>query len=192
MHSPADFDTVPVASAADELRQALDDAVTLAAVKEVSRSAGALADQAAASRDFALLDRLTALRLEATRRGGQMLLAGVERISGVDEEIWCRRANMDDVAFGRCLVRAQTMARRKEGELAPDGIERRCAEPLATKTLVSGWSTDEFGNRVRFVVGVSPLRFDREVAAGRDPKKVETQLLTEALEHAAAGATLKR
>ena len=191
MHTANDSDTLPAVDALEKLQVALDEATTLAAVKHVFRSAGALADEAAAARDFAYLDRLTTLRLAATRRGGLLLLAGAVRVPGVDEEIWCRRANMDDAAFAACLIRTQTLARRKAGGPAPEGDARCREESPATKTLVSGWSTDEFGNRVRFVVGVSPRRFDREVAAGRDPKEVAAALIAEAIGLASEQGALK-
>lgn len=151
----------------------------MADCKRAHDRARQLEDEAAAARDFAALDDLEAVRLECTRRGGALLLGGAERLPGIDDELWVKRAQMDETVFARAVQKAQSMKRYKAG--AP--VARRtssAAEPQA-RTLLSEWMKDGFSNPTRYLVGVCKQRFDREVTAGRDPQEVAAALIREAV-----------
>lgn len=167
----------------ERLRVMLGKADSVAAVKRIYDQACGLAKEAATARNFALLDEFTAERLKCSRKGGALLLAGADRVPGVDVELWSKRAEMDDATFAAVVRKAQAMQRRNAGE-APPSQDARCRDhetlPQA-KTLLSSWRIDEFGNAMRYVVGVDLKCYRQLIAAGRDPQKVEAALLREAL-----------
>jgi len=94
---------------------------------------------------------------------------------------WCKRAETDEAAFAAVVSKAQTMQRRNAGEASSPQDERcRGHETLPqAKTLVSSWRLDEFGNAVRYVVGVDLRRYRQMIGSGRDPKKIEAELVAE-------------
>lgn len=172
----------------ERLRVMLVGAETVAAVKLIYDHACGLAKEAATARNFALLDELTAVRLNCSRKGGALLLAGAERAPGIDAnaaEQWCKRARLDEGEFAAVVSKALTMQRRRAGELSPQrAAQGRGTEPQA-RTLLSPWRADESGNLTRYVVGVDLKHYRQMIAAGGDPKKVEAELLAEALGQAA-------
>ena len=62
---------------------------------------------------------------------------------------------------------------------------------VSSKTLISDWHHDHPGFPTRFIVGVSPARFNREVAAGADPKR-SPMLIAEAYNPPEHGTCPKR
>ncbi len=166
----------------DQLRRQLASANTVAAFKAVYDTAELLVKRAAKAKDFPLLDDATAVLLFASRKAGALLLNGADHVVGIDADLWIHRAEMDDDTFAIVLRRAQTVRRRHAGEPVPrhrvrNGVE----ESPQARTLLSPWRVDEFGNAVRYVVGVDLMRYRQMTAAGRDPKKIEARLIREAL-----------
>ena len=165
------------------IRLVLTGAKTLAAIKRVHDLAGALLKEAAAANDFALLDECTAVRLACTRNGGALLLAGAERVAGVDAELWCKRAKMDETGFASIVRRAKTMQRRRAGE--PPKAARCSGDETfpQAKTLLSSWQL-EGGYPTRYVVGVDMKRYRTMTGGGGDVEKIEAKLIAEVLERA--------
>lgn len=162
------------------LRQQLATADTLGAMKVAHDRACVLAKEAAAAQDFVFLDECTALRLDCTRKGGALLLAGAERVAGIDVEVWERRGAMDGAAFAAVVRRAQAMRRRHAGETSSPPRAERCrevAESPQARTVITEWCRDQSGNLTRFVAGVCARKFKQLVAAGGEPKKIEAQLI---------------
>jgi hypothetical protein len=175
----------------ERLRRALAEAKTIAEVKRVHDLAAAMAKEAAAAKDFVLLDAATAVRFAATHKGGAMLLAGAERVAGIEAETWRKRAEMDDRDFALRVRKAQTMARRNTGE--PQAPRKATSggrtEPLPqAKTLFSPWRVEE-GFPTRFIVGVDMMRWREMIAAGGDVKKIEAKLIAEVVDCCNLGST---
>lgn len=168
-----------MSSSLDHLRRRLASAKTVGAFRAVFAETSAPAKKAATAQDFVLLDEIMAIRLTATRSGGLLLLAGADHELGVeDAALWQKRGAMDAAKYNALVKKVQTLARRRAGELpAERAAQRPGAEPQA-KTLISPWCVDEFGNAVRFVVGVDLRGYRQLIAAGRD---AEAELLAEAL-----------
>lgn len=177
----------------DKLRRRLERANTVAGFKALHDDAAALAKEAATARDFSLLDDCTAVRLACTRSGGILMLGGAERVPGVDDQVWERRAAMAEAQFAGAVARAVSSARNRAG--APPSSPHAARKPddgSQSKTLISDWHHDHLGFPTRFIVGVSPARFNREVAAGADPEKVAAMLIAEALAISTGTARAKR
>ena len=90
----------------DKLHRQLERANTVAGFKALHDDAAALAKEAATARDFSLLDDCTAVRLACTRSGGILMLGGAERVPGVDDQVWERRAAMAEAQFAGAVARA--------------------------------------------------------------------------------------
>ena len=167
----------------ERLRRALKCAATIAATKRVLDQTCALLKAVASTRDFALLDGLTEMRFNCTRRMGELLLAGAERVPGVDADIaeqCCKRARLADSEFAALVSKAQFMQRRRAGEPpSPRAAQRSGAEPQA-RTLRSPWRLED-GFPTRYIVGVDLKRYREMIAAGGDIKKIEVELLAEVL-----------
>ncbi len=167
----------------DKLRRRLAVATNVAQMKALHDDVCALSKTVASAKDFELLDECTAVRLACTRKGGALLLAGADRVPGVDAEQWCKRAEMDERDFALVVRRAQAMQRRRAGESPPP--QTRGEDSAQSRTLVSPWHRDRHGNLTRFVVGVCARRYKERIRAGGDPDKVEAELIAEVLERAA-------
>ena len=140
----------------ERLRRSLKCAARVAAIKRVHDQACELAKKAAEANDLALLDECTSLRFAASRTAGTMLLAGAERVPGVDSppsSCGATRAQMNEIDFAARVRKAQTMQRRLAGEPpSPRILQRSGAEPQA-RTLRSPWRL-EGGFPTRYIVGV--------------------------------------
>jgi len=167
------------------LRQALADAADIAAVKRAHDEACTTADDAVIAKDFALLDEATEIMHRCARKGGAMLRDGAGSVRGIDAKRWRRRARMDDASFSHALRRAQAWRRSRARPSAPEAVRPRDQSFPQSRTVVSAWCVDEFGNPTRFVVGVCARRFKELTAAGGRSDKVEAELLAEVLERAA-------
>ena len=96
----------------------------------------ALLKAVASTRDFALLDGLTEMRFNCTRRMGELLLAGAERVPGVDADIaeqCCKRARLADSEFAALVSKAQFMQRRRAGEPPSPRAAQRSGAQLRRK-----------------------------------------------------------
>lgn len=168
----------------DRLRRMLAAAEGVPAVRLVHGQACSVMEQAAAARDFGLLDEAVAVVHAWERKGGQMLMNSGARLPGVNGKRWRSRGQMTDQQFERALRKTQRWRRSRASE--PDTVGRPSSpETGHARTLVSGWYRDELGFPTRHVVGVCPERFERMAGSGRDPDKVAAQLLAEVLERPA-------
>jgi len=170
------------------LRCKLADAVTVEAVKGVFDRACDFADEAAAACNLALLDEAIGVLHACERAGGAMLLDGAASVRGIDTRRWRRRARMDDERFALALQRAQHWWRSRACPTAPKAVATREHAAPQARTLISDWRADELGHPTRFVVGICLARYREMTAAGSDTKKIEAELIAEALERAAAVA----
>ncbi len=163
----------------DQLRRQLASANTVAAFKAVYDTAELLVKRAAKAKDFPLLDDATAVLLFASRKAGALLLNGADHVVGIDADLWIHRAEMDDDTFAIVLRRAQTVRRRHAGEPAPSQ-RPRAEESSQAHTLVGPWRIDKQGCMTRIIAGVDAQTFKMKLAAGGDPKKIESELLRKA------------
>jgi hypothetical protein len=168
-----------MSEALDQLRGQLARAESASEVKHVLDAASALCAAAGAAQDFAQLDAAVTLRLACTRRGGQLLLAGQERVPAIDAELWLKRARMDEASFAGAVRRARGAARARFGALASPRAAR--GSDGQSTTLISAWGIDSLGIKTRFVCGVSPARHRAAVAAVPDRAAAEAALIREAV-----------
>jgi hypothetical protein len=161
---------------------------SVAEIKALVDAAIALAREAAAAEDYSLLNDAIAAAHAGERKGGQLLLSQAAPERGVDGKRWRRRARLNDERFALALRRAQRWWRSRVGSSAPKAVPTREHVAPQARTVVSDWRVDELGHPTRFVVGICLARYRQMTAAGSDTKKIEAELIAEALERAAAVA----
>lgn len=166
----------------ERLRLKLESAATVAEVKDLHDQACGIACEAAAARNLALLDEAVAITFSCERKGGAMLLDGAAGVRGIDGKRWRRIARMDDESFSHALRRAQAWRRSRARPPAPKAVSTGEHGAPQARTVVSDWCVDA-GFPTRFVVGVDLKRYRKMIAAGRDTKQVEAELIAEQLEN---------